>query len=267
MLLLLPLLDGCKKVEPAPAEIDDLFHWMWTQVDEGEDAEIVEGLVNLDLAVDGAGLEDPMDGSLTVLSTEEAELVGVTDRDPALAAGIFLANTFPCDFDQLEQILSYGPQDELYTGVYKSYSRDYATNRDDWLAGDVPRLEYTLDYTATVITSQYSAHMDGLIRRVADFEELDVPSGPFLLQRSVMPHPGQFGDDGESKGRSMDQDYQLEIYWPHGGDRVLHAYAMWRQADWGAGFDSNDSGVQRTLLNSLIDWDKDTAKLCEEGRP
>lgn len=266
-MLLLLALDGCKKVEPAPAELDELFHWMWDRVDEGEDAEVADGLVNLDLAVDGEGIEEPFDGAVGDLTVEEIALVGVTDQDPALAAGIFLANTFPCDFDQLEEILSYGQQDELYKGVYKEYGRAFQTDRDAWLGGEFPRLEFTTDYTATVITSQYTAHLNGLIRRVSHFDPEDVPFGPFLLQRSVMPEPGQFGEDGESKGRSMDQDYQLEIYWPRGGDKVVHAYAMWRQADWGAGFDSDNESVQRTLLNSLTDWDEDTASLCEEGVP
>ena len=42
---------------------------------------------------------------------------------------------------------------------------------------------------------------------------------------------------------------------------------MWRQADFGGGFDSEDEGSQRLLLNELIAWDDDTEKLCEEGRP
>ena len=86
--------------------------------------------------------------------------------------------------------------------------------------------------------------------------------GLWLLQLDLVSGAFEEGSD-----KSMDQDYQLEIYWPRGPGRVVHAYAMWRQADWGSGFTSDDEGVQRILLNNLIAWDDDTEKLCEEGRP
>ena len=58
---------------------------------------------------------------------------------------------------------------------------------------------------------------------------------------------------------SMDGDFTR-------GD-VLHIYAMWRQADWGAGFTSENEAVQRLLLNGLEDWDHTTDELCAEGLP
>lgn len=263
MSVLLLLVAGCKKVEPAPAELDDLFHWMWGRYDEGTDEELAEALINLDAAVDGATIEDATDGTLTDLTAEEVALVGV-DADPSLAAGIFLANAFACDFDQLQEILSFGAQDELYEGIYEAYHRDFTASRDEWLAGAIPLLTYDLTYTSKVLSSTYTAEVDGRIRRVDAIDDELSPFGPFVMQRSVMPEPGAF-EEGSDK--TMDQDYQLEIYWPRGPDRVVHAYAMWRQADWGSGFDSDEEGVQRILLNNLIAWDGDTEKLCEEGRP
>ena len=64
----------------------------------------------------------------------------------------------------------------------------------------------------------------------------------------------------------MNQDYQLELYWTLGRARV-HAYGMWRQADFGSGFDMEGESASGTLLNNLLDWDDDTAALCAEGRP
>lgn len=259
---LLSLLPGCKKVEPAPAELDALFHWFWEQYDDGTDETLAGGLVNLHAAVKGGSLEEPFDGTVTDLSDAEAQQVGVSS-DPSLAAGIFLVNTFPCAWDQLERILSYGPQDELYEGVYHSYTRDFEGSRDAWLAGDAPLLRYDLEYEADVLGSTYTATIDGVIRRVPDLGD-DTPHGPFLVQRSVMPQPGRF-EGGSNK--SMDQDYQLEVFWAPRRGQVHHAYAMWRQADWGSGFDSDNESAQRILLNNLLDWDGDTTTLCEEGRP
>lgn len=259
---LLALAPGCKKVEAAPAELDALFHWFWARADEGDDETLAGGLVNLHRAVDGGALDEPFDGTVTDLEQADADLVGV-DADPTLAAGIFLVNPFPCGWDQLEQILSFGAQDQLYTGIYESYRRDFTVSRDAWLAGDEPVLRYDLAYTSKVLSSEYTAEIDGSIRRVPDLGEA-TPHGRFLVQRSVMPEPGVF-EEGSNK--TMDQDYQLEVFWSPRPGQVVHAYAMWRQADWGAGFDSDNESAQRILLNNLLDWDADTVKLCEEGRP
>jgi hypothetical protein len=256
-------LTGCRKVEPAPAELDDLFHWFWGQLDEADDEVLAEGLVNLHAAVDGDRIEEATDGTVSDLTDAEARLVGV-DADPSLAAGIFLVNTFPCAWGQLEEILSFGEQDELYEGIYHSYSRDFSVDRDAWLRGDPDRLEYVLSYESDVLGSTYTASSDGTIRRVEDLDTEVAPFGTFLVQRSVMPEPGSF-EEGSNK--TMDQDYQLEIYWSPKKGTILHAYAMWRQADWGSGFDSDSATAQRVLLNNLVAWDRDTAALCEEGRP
>lgn len=264
MTLLVALsLSGCRKVEPAPAALDDLFHWFWQEVDDGDDETLAGGLANLHAAVDGNRVEEPSDGTVSDLTAAEARQVGV-DADPTLAAGIFLVNTFDCDWGQLEEILSYGDQDELYEGVYHSYGRDFSVDRDAWLTGDPDRLEYVLTYESDVLGSTYTASSNGTIRRVEDVDPELNPLGTFLVQRSVMPEPGSF-EEGSNK--TMDQDYQLEIYWSSKKGRILHAYAMWRQADWGSGFDSDNATAQRILLNNLVSWDQDTADLCAEGRP
>lgn len=256
-------MSGCKKVEPAPAALDDLFHFYWQRIDGGTDEELAEALVNLHAAIDGDTLEDPVDGTVSDLTRAEADLVGVP-ADPSLAAGIFLANTFACDWGQLEEILSYGEQDELYEGVYNHYTRTFAADRDAWLAGQPDRLEYVLTYESVVLSSTYNASADGTLRRVDRPDPEWSPFGTFLVQRSVMPEPGAF-EEGSSK--SMDQDYQLEVYWSPEDGRILHAYAMWRQADWGAGIDSDSETAQRVLLNNLVAWDQDTESLCADGRP
>ncbi len=249
---------ACKKVEPAPADLDGLLHLFWQRYDDGDDAELDAALHDLDEVIDGAALHESFDGTISRLTTDEAAQVGVTDRDPVLAAGIFLVNVFECDPGQLEEILSYPAQDELYDGVYSAYSRSFDTPLDDWLAGDDARVDYGIAYTADIVGAEYVANSRGALRRVEadDF-------GPFVAQRSYMPAPAEF-EEGSNK--SMDQDYQLEVYWTSAG-HVVHAYGMWRQANFGSGFDSEGAAAQRLLLNGLLDWDDDTAALCAEGRP
>jgi hypothetical protein len=248
---------ACKKVEPAPPGLDEVLHRIWQQYDDPADDELRAAADDLEIAVDGAELEEPFDGTVTRLSADEAALVGVTDRDPAAAAGVFLVNAFDCDPEKLADILSYPDQSALYEGVYSAYARTFDTPREDWLAGDDDRVDYDIVYTASMLGEDYVATSRGALRRVSS--EL----GPVLMQRSYMPEPGAFA--GETN-KSMSQDYQLEVYWPAGG-HVVHAYGLWRQADFGGGFDMEGEASQRILLNNLLDWDADTAALCTGELP
>ena len=261
--MLLLTVVACKAVDPAPAELDALLHYLWQRYDDEADDALAEAVVNLDAAVGGDVLAEPFDGAVTRLSEEEAAAVGVTDRDPGLAPGVYLVNAFDCPFDQLEEILSYGAQDELYEGVYDTYSRTFDADRDAWLGQPGGWLTYRIDYSASLLGASYSASSDGALRRIADQGNDLTPFGRSIAQRVVMPRPADF----EGDGKSLDQDYQLELYWPRGEGRVVHAYGLWRQADYGAGIDMEDEGTQRILLNNLLDWDDNTAALCAEGRP
>lgn len=252
---------SCKAVDPAPADLDALLHYVWDQYDAGTDEQLAEAIVNLDAAVGGGTLVEAFDGSLSRLASEQAEAVGVSDRDPAAAPGVFLVNTFDCGFDTLEALLSYAAQDELHDGVYAAYSRRFDTPRADWLGAPAGVLSYEVDYTAKLLGVEYTATTLGALRRVPEGEGL-TPWGRAIAQRVVLPQPADFGGSG---GKLMDQDYQLELYWERGDGRVMHAYGLWRQAEYGAGVSMEDEGSQRLLLNGLLDWDDETAESCAEG--
>lgn len=268
-LLAVSLGTGCKGVEPAPAELDGLLHYVWQNYDDGPDEALAEAIVNLDAAVGGATLPEATDGSVSRLTAVEAELVGVSDRDPALAPGVYLVNAFACDFAQLQETLSYADQSELYADVYTAYARTFDTPRDAWLDGSADRVDYDIDYTASLLGATYTASSRGALRRVPELDAEQSPFGAFVVQRSYLPTPGAFTDADTNK--SMDQDYQLEVYFPRGGTgadtRIVHVYGMWREASFGSGFDMEDEGSQRILLNNLLEWDDTTAALCAEGRP
>jgi hypothetical protein len=260
LLLALTLLPGCKKVEPAPEALDDLLHYTWQKYDDGLDEELANAVINLDDAVQGGEL-DPPDGSISDLTDDEIALVGVTDRPAADAAGLFMTNRFTCTMKQLEEILSYSEQDELYEGVYEAYTRDFAGPRTDWLKARDQRLDYSIRYTSKipVLGGEYDAEAQGSLRQVPT----DV--GRAIVQRSYMPKPADFGPDEDKK--YFDHDYQLEIYFDGGGGEVVHVYGMWRSALYGGSLDTDNEALQRTILGNMFDWDDNTEKLCEEGRP
>jgi hypothetical protein len=264
MVTLVPLLalGGCKKVEEVPADLDGVMHFLWQGVATGDDAALAEGVLNLDAALGGATLEDTTDGSISRLSATDVAPLGITDRNPADAAGIFMGGRILCALSMVAEIVTFPDQAVIYTGVYDFYDRAYDGEIDPFLAGDPDELGWSIDYGASVIGSSYTGHNEAFLRRV------DIgPDGPFdtaYLARYYAPEPAVF-EEGSSK--TFDQDYQFEVYWSRIPGETLHAYAMWRQADWGSGFTSEGEDVQRLLLNAMADWDRDTEKICEDGGP
>lgn len=265
--LLLPLaavsLGGCRSIDPAPKELDALVHWMWSKYEEGADEELAEGLVNLYDAVDGDAVEDAEDGTVSALSKDAAAQVGVTDRDPSEAPGVYLVNAYACTLDQLEPILLHKAQDELYEGVYDRYDREYTSPRADFESRAEPFMSWTVEYDASILGAAYTANIVGGLRHVPALDDERSPYGPLLMARTYLPEPAAF----ESDNKSQEQDYQIEIWTSRGDGTLLHVYGLWRQADFGAGITSEDEGTQRLLLNSLADWDDTTEEHCAAGRP
>jgi hypothetical protein len=258
--LLLPLLlTGCKGVEPAPADLDGLAHWFWTVYDAPAEGELEEGLDNLYAAggADSLAVGDEADGTLTDLTDDDLVSLGLSARDLSLAQGVYLSRLIACDMDTLEPLLYAADQATLYPGIYDSYTREFTTDLDSFIAGEDVRVDWTVDYAATVLSTSYSARTNGGLQRVEGATQ-----GPALLQRTYMPDPASYEADS---GKSMDQDYQFEAYLPRADGQVWHFYALWRQAEFGGGLTSDDEGVQRILLNSLSDWDDTTQELCAQG--
>ena len=140
---------------------------------------------------------------------------------------------------------------------------DFDGSREDFLAEQVDELTWDLEYTSTILGTTYTAKSKSGLRRVPEIDDELTPWGPVVFARAYMPKPAQF----ESEKKSQEQDYQLEMYWEREKGEIVHVYGLWRQADFGSGFTSEDKGVQRILLNNLIDWDDTTADLCENGLP
>lgn len=259
---LLPGLVACKKVEPAPEDLDALFHYGWAHFEAEGDEELAGAVVNLHAALDGDALEETLDGSVSSLSAEEVALVGLEGVSPGDAAGIFIARPVACDLDTLAQILVEPDQDQLYTGVYDAYARDYHDDTAAFVSGEALTLSWELTYTASLLGATYETSTVGALRRVPVLDEELSPHGESIWFRSVMPEPAVF--EGDSK-KYLDQDYQLEAFWEPEPGRLLHVYAMWREANYGSGYDTDSEGVQRIIMNNMAKWDDTTEELCAEG--
>lgn len=251
-------------VDELPTDLDGVVHHLLQHQELGTDDELARSVLNLDAAIQGARLREPLEGSLSRLSLAEATLLGVSGADPAKAAGIFLGNLVACDPVLLETILTWPEQDAIYPGVYEHFERTYDGSIDAFLAGDVDSLRWSLDYSASVLGSTYTGHTQSLMRRVRTPEGVEAPFSTAVLVRYVAPAPATFE---EGSNLSYTQDYQFEVYWSRAPGETLHAYAMWREADWGAGLTSESEAVQKLLLSGMATWDEDTEAICAAGGP
>jgi len=259
--LFLALSAGCKKVEPAPADLDSLFHWFWANFEAAESADIGEAADDLHAVVDGGSLDEVMDGSITLMSDAEVAAVSFQGPapDPSTAAGMFLVNAFDCRLAHLEDLLSYPDQDTLYEGVYDRYDRSYTSDRDAFASGQSDTLSWEVDYEATLLGATYQSLLSGGLRRAEGG-----PGGAVLMARTWLLEPADF-EEGSSK--SFPQDFQIEVFYERAPGEILHAYGLWREMELGGGLSLNDEGSVRIILNNLADWDDQTETLCAEGRP
>lgn len=262
--LLIPLFaTGCRNLDPAPKALDRLFPWFFTSIEEGTDEDLALGFRNLHKAGDIAQLDDTVDGLISDLSKDDLRSIGLGGKSPSKAPGVFMLNTVKCSLGQLEKVLAHKAQNDLYPDAYDTYDRSFTSNKEAYFDRDETTLTWDVDYTATIVGKSYRSDIKGMLRYIPDIDEEDTPFGPMLVARAYIPRPAEF----ESGKTTLNQDYQIEMYYKKGRGQVVHAYGLWREADFGGGLNSESEAAQRILLNELAAWDEETEDLCAAGRP
>lgn len=272
--VLLVCLVGCKKVEPAPTDLNGVLHALWAGYEADDDATIEANATVLEqITNEHALLDAAVDGTQERFTADELAVVDLhappdddgswTLPDPALARPIFMVNRFSCAMDQLERVLIDLDQMGLFGG-YDAYSRTYTSSADDYLAGTVPDLTWQAVIQASYpIAGKYEETLDGGVRRVALSAESPFAGPEALLARTWLPFPAT-NLDGAIDFR---QDYQLELYLPWGDGEIIHLYGIWREIGLGALGSMESDAVARVTLNNLATWDDKIEVLCAEGRP
>jgi hypothetical protein len=253
--LMILALGGCKKIVEAPEDLDGLLHHFWLHAD-GHEAELVVGMDNLH-AVLGADELDATDGEVTTLSTAELDAVGITRNvDPTRAFGMYVTTEFDCDLVTAANVATSPDQNELFGG-FQSFERTFDDDYDAFLAGDLTNITWQVDYEVNVpLASPYTATTDGLAYWVDGAE-----AGRFMITVSWMPQAAEF----EGKG-SFEQDYRLEVFYERTDGRVRHVEGLWRQMDAGL-VNTDNSTIQRAILNYLLERDDTTEEWCASGLP
>jgi len=251
---------ACRGPDSLPEDLDGLIHYAWSDWEDASDADLLELAGRLDGVVSDEELSEILEGSLSPLSLEDVQAVGI-ERDPAGAQGLLMARDFACDFGRLEEILIDVEQDELYEGSYDRYERSYTTDVDAWTQGESNQVEWEVEYDANLLGTEYTASVIGGMRRVRGLPADVSECGTALLGRFYLPEPAEF-DEGSSK--TLDFNFQVEIFYEAEPGRIVHFYATWQQSEIGAGLTSDTDGVQSVILTSMADWDSQTEKLCAQ---
>lgn len=254
---------GCNTTLPelAPDEVDHNVRWFWVHGDSADEATLLDGAAKLAVAGKADTRTAPLKGQMRErLTAEEVAVVGLTGVDPAAARGLLVVNLFDCTLDKLEGILIALDQKAQYQGVYDAYDRRYTSDADAFLARTTPKLSWDVDVKASLpIGDTYTSKLKGGVRRVKG--PADGPTkGDVLITRTWLTEPATFLTNSGSWFR---QDYQVEIYWEHAPGRIFHAYGMWRDImAAGVGLGIEDNGFFNIVLDNLVKWDDETAKLC-----
>ena len=248
---------GCRGVDPAPEDLDGQFHWFWDNAVSADDAPVHDAISAMRAAVELAGTDDVLRGSVTDLQPEQVEGYIAPGQSVDEAAGFFLVTHFPCTIAGLEPVLIERDQASQYLDIYDRYERVYTSDADAYLARSVPDLWWDIDLTATLLGATYDEVMSGGVR----YLPADGDRPPAIVQRTWLLEPADFED---SSSKTFEQDYQLEVYVEVEPGTVMHAYATWREINLGLGFTQDDDVVINTTLNNLEDWDERTSELCQQ---
>ncbi len=239
--------------DEAPQKIDDVSSWLWRNFDSASDEEMANAFVTLGGVVTPVSADEPLKALIDRLSGADVALVGRGDANPAKAVGMLVITDIACKISQVNAIHVHDRQDDLHADAYKSYKRVYKGSRDEYLAGKVARLEWD-----TELESDYAREkLAGAMRRIPDLGKERSPFGTTLVSRTFLKEP--------ASKTHWPQDYQIDAYFERKPGRVVHLFAVWREAEF-SGLSSENSGLQNIQMKGFVDWDKEVEKACASGK-
>lgn len=257
---------GCLDKTPppvAPSAIDQNLKWFWNNGQSVDDATLIDGAAKLAVAGKADTRTTPLKGQMpSRLEKSDLTVVNLELNEPASARGLLVVNLFDCTLDKLEKILSAADQKAQYDGVYDAYSRTFSTDAAAFADKRTNVLNWDIDLKASLpVNDTYSSHLKGGLRRVPAAAS-SATKGPFLIARTWLTAPAEFGKDSTSYFK---QDYQIEVFWEQSPGRIFHAYGMWREIkDGGFNLTLEDDGFMNIVLDNLVKWDDTTVSLCKK---
>ncbi len=235
----------------APPSLDEFLHAAWVDFATEDRAALGDLTTLFAPTVDTA--EFPMNGTFSDLTAEEAALVDVEGSpDPAEAAGFYLVDAVDCDHDALVDALTNPDQTEVFPESYEAYARTYDTDLDAFIAGDTDVVWWHTTYTVDVFVGVYTASIR------AGAQRFEVDGAPGYATYTWAPAPAET----EDPTLRLDQDYQIEVYWPD-GDQHVHAYGMWRQFQTNDETDQDTEIIRNLIIDAMKDYFANTSAYCQ----
>jgi hypothetical protein len=255
------LLGGCKKVEPAPEELDDLTHFFFLEFD-GEEALLVEGVDNLLAWNEKNGDPAGVGGSITKIDQRHRDAVGLTSKASfEFLTGVYELREHPdCSVEDFSSIYLFKDQPTLFPDEYEDYSRTYDGNEDCFLDQTCDRAEYEIWISDRMIGKSLEYTLVIQLRRLLDADG----ALSAVVARTWMPSEALVGGETDS-ATFFDQSYQIEVFAPRKGQRSLHHYGLWNSGGV-RGFSSDGDFWKNQYLDGVTEWNDHLDRLCDQDR-
>lgn len=255
--LALALALGACTVDPAPKDAEGAMKWLLRNGDDATDAQMLDALAKLHVAVGGQDRTERLDGVLDPLADADVEPFPLDQpQDLSKAKGFMQVNLVPCSFDGAVFQFLEADQKQLHP-AYEAYTRLYGDDHADFAAGKTNRTTVTNTYQLSLLGSTYVTEIHGRIRRVPAGSTS--PAGPMFVARLYIPKPAVFtGSDSDH----LRLDYQVHVFWERAPGQTLHAVGFWRDVKW-AGFGLEDTAFIEGTLSNLEKGDEEIGDACQ----
>lgn len=250
------LASGCAE-DAAPEKIIDVSRWLYRNYDTASDERLAEAVVALAGSTTAVSADNPFKGLIGSLKAGDNMVVGRTGVDPTQTVGMMVVSEFNCKLAQVEKIHSATEQNTLHPSAYTAYKRTFRQNRDDYLARKFNKLDWD-----TELTSDYASEkLDGSLRFIPDLGKDKSPYGAALVSRTWLKENAV----AVASATEWQQDYQVEAYFERTPGKVVHLFAVWRQAQF-MGLSNESATLQNLQFGGFVDWDKEVEKACASGK-
>jgi hypothetical protein len=246
-------------VEKAPTQVDDLARYFWLNYEATPDT-IAQAVDTLHTAAGGEKLLGGQHKSGKIGSLQAGDFDGVAlevTPAPAKARGFYILHNMPCPLADAERITDSRAQATIHPGIYDSYHRDFTLDFDAYDARQSDALAWETTYKATILGAQYSAESRETMRYIAASHKTG--GRTFVLAKTWQVRPATFSGDN-----ALDQDYEIEAFYPASDGTTMHFYAIWRDIHIGA-FSIQDEITLSIVVDQLVLWDDRSAEVCKNG--
>jgi len=266
--LLPALLAGCNSSEEellmAPGELDELIHFFFSSVDDGDGDLVVDGGENLadwygtaDAVVDGLAT-----GQVSDLVTEE--IAGLEhlwwEPDPEDATGVYTLQVVDCSLEQMIDVFVEPDQLALFPDTYVDYDRTFDSDPECFDDGTCDQLDYHSTNTTTLaLDIPMTYEMYTRLKRYSAAGTADV-GDEVLLVRNVMPEPAV----EEVDDAGYEQSYHIEAHVPWSDTQTLHLYALWNHG-YIEDTDPDAPFWPEQYVIGLLELDENLGNLCASG--